>query len=372
MADSVLTLSPKLVTVFGGAGFLGRYVVRALAKRGYRVRVATRRPNLAWQVVPFGVVGQIHAVQANLRYPDSVERAVTGSYGVVNLVGILQESGRQGFDVVHAEGAGLVAEAAVKAGAERLIHVSALGADAESESGYARSKALGETNVLGAFPGAAVLRPSVLFGPGDQFFNRFAGLARMLPVLPLAGAETRFQPVYAADVSETIGRAMDGAVAGGRVYELGGPQIRSLREIVAYILEVTERRRLILGLPLPAARLQAMVLEILDTLSLGLLPNSLKLNRDQITLLQRHNVVSEAATAEGRTLQGIGITPTAYQAIVPSYLVRFRRTGQFEVRRDPVYESASPDVIAPESAGAGSQFDPGRASGPAVGDRAAG
>ena len=370
MADPVRLHSPKVVTVFGGAGFLGRYVVRALAKRGYRVRVATRRPNLAGYVVPFGVVGQIHAVQANLRFPASVERAVAGAYGVVNLVGILQPSGRQNFDVVHAEGAGIVAEAATRAGAERLVQVSALGANPDSPSAYARTKAEGEVRALAAFPEAVVLRPSVLFGPDDSFFNRFAALARALPVLPLAGADTRFQPVYAADVSETIARAMDGAVPGGRIYELGGPEIRTLREIVGYILEVTERRRLILSLPEPAARLQAMVLEILDMVTLGLLPNNLKLTRDQVVLLQRDNVVSQEARAEGRTLDGIGILPTAYAAIVPSYLVRFRRTGQFEIGPEPVYQASAPDVIAPISAGPGSAFQPGQASGPAVGERA--
>ncbi|MBV9077946.1 MAG: complex I NDUFA9 subunit family protein [Methylobacteriaceae bacterium] len=323
--------SPKLVTVFGGSGFLGRHVVRALAKRGCRVRVAVRRPHLAFYLQPLGVVGQIQLVQANLRFPDSVAAALDRADAVVNLVGILQESGRQTFATVQAGGARAVADA-TPAGLP-VVHVSALGADPSSGADYARSKAAAEEAMLGRHPNAIVLRPSVLFGQGDSFFNRFASLARALPVLPLAGAETRFQPAWAGDVAEAVARGIDGTVAGGRVYELGGPEIRTLRELVDYVLQVTGRRRPIVALPFGAARLQARALELADTLALGLLPDMLKLTRDQVTLLETDNVVSAGAEREGRTFAGLGIQPQAPEAIVPSYLVRFRKTGQFELDR---------------------------------------
>lgn len=319
--------SPKLVTVFGGSGFLGRNVVRALAKRGYRIRVAVRRPNLASFLQPLGTVGQIQLVQANLRFDSSVARAVERSDVVVNLVGILAEAGRQSFDEVQAFGAQAIATAA--APGATMVHVSAIGADAGSASGYARSKAAGEAAMFAAHPGAVVFRPSVLFGQGDSFFNRFAALARALPVLPLAGAATRFQPVFVGDVAEAVARAVDGAVEGGRIYECGGPEILTLRQLVDYVLTTTGRRRLVLPLPDGLARIQARALEFLDTATLGLLPDSLKLTRDQVILLGQDNVVSHAAIAERRTLEGLGIEPRAMEAIVPNYLVRFRKTGQF-------------------------------------------
>jgi uncharacterized protein YbjT (DUF2867 family) len=334
----------ELVTVFGGSGFLGEYVVNALAKRNYRVRVAVRNPNTARTPQVFGMVGQVQAVAANLRSRDGVARAVRGAGAVVNLVGILQPSGSQTFAAVQAEGAATVAEAAAAAGA-RLVHVSALGADLASGSAYARSKAEGEVAVQRARPDAVVLRPSLIFGPGDSFFNRFAALSRMLPVLPLAGADTRFQPVYAGDVAEAVARAVDGAVAGGRTYELGGPETRTLHELVDYMLATVERKRLVLSLPPRLARIQATLLEALDLVTLGLLPNDLKLTRDQVALLQQDNVVSEAAVAEGRTLPGLGIAPTAMEAIVPSYLVRFRQRGQFD--RNAGVNSATPDDLQP-------------------------
>src|SRR3954452_2980288 len=369
MADPTRLFSPRLVTVFGGSGFLGRYVIRALSKRHCRVRVAVRRQNLAGHVQPIGAVGQIQAVQANLRFPATVQAAVRDAEVVVNLAGILQESGRQSFDAVQADGARAVAEAAAAVGA-RVIHVSAIGADPASESAYARSKAAGEAAVRQARADAVVFRPSVIFGPGDSFFNRFATLARLLPVLPLAGADTRFQPVFAGDVSEAIARAVDGRVAGGRVYELGGPEVKTLRELVEYVLDVTERRRFVLSVPPGAARIQALVVETLDRLALGLLPNEFKLTRDQIVLLGRENVVSEAAVKEGRTLEGIGVSPTAFEAIVPSYLTRFRRTGQFDIGRDSAVPSNTPDVIAPESRGPASDFHPEIGVGAAVEQRA--
>lgn len=370
MTDPARPFSSAIATVFGGSGFLGRAVVAELARRGFRVRVAVRRPHLAGGVQPFGFPGQIHPIQANLRYPDSIERAVRGAAVVINCVGILQPGRRQSFEALHREGARRVAEAAAGAGA-RLIHVSALGADLASGSAYARSKAAGEGAVLAAAPDAVIYRPSVMFGHGDSFFNRFGALARMLPVLPLAGAETRFQPVYVGDVADAIARAVEGAVAGGRIYELGGPEVRTLREIVQYVLRATERRRAILSLPASLARAQAWTTEMLDLVTLGLLPREFVLTRDQVMLLERDNVVSEEAKRQGRTLADLGIAPTAIEAIVPAYLTRFRRSGQFDIKREAPFE-AIPDDLAPRSAGPGSGFDPGGAPGPAIGQRLGG
>jgi NADH dehydrogenase len=324
----------KLVTVFGGSGFVGRHVVRALVKRGYRVRAAVRRPDLAGHLQPLGVVGQVHAVQANLRYPESVQRAVDGADAVVNLVGILQEQGRQKFDSVQAEGARAVALATARAGVGTLVHMSAIGADAASASAYARSKAEGEAAVLAGMPSAVIMRASIIFGPEDGFFNRFAALARMLPVLPLVGGgETRFQPVHVGDVAEAIARAVDGAAAAGTVYELGGPEPKTFRQLLEYVCEVTGRKRILATLPFPLAALQAGVLEVVDRLTLGLLPDAIKMTRDQVILLKSDNVVSAAASSEGRTLQGLGIAPSSIEAIVPGYLWRFRKSGQFESAR---------------------------------------
>ena len=361
----------QLVTVFGGSGFLGRHVVRALAKRGYRVRVAVRRPDLALFLQPLGKVGQIVAVQANLRYPESVRRAVEHSDIVINLVGILQEQGSQRFASLQTEGAGTIARAAAAVGA-RMIHVSAIGADEASPSLYARSKAAGEAEVRRASPDAVIFRPSLVFGPGDGFFNRFAGLATFLPVLPLAGAQSRFQPVFVGDVAEAIARAVDGDAEGGKVYELGGPEVNTLEYFVRYMLEVIMRRRAVIDLPEPAARFQARVLEIVDTLTFGLLPPNLKLTRDQVTLLQSDNVVSEATKSEGRTIEGLGIVPTAVEAVVPGYLWPFRKAGQFAQGRGTEAMAAVPDLIASSTEAPESQHRPARASGPAIGAEAAG
>lgn len=324
----------QLVTVFGGSGFLGRHLVRALAQRGYRVRVAVRRPDLAGYLQPLGVVGQIHAVQANLRYPESVARAVADSDAVVNLVGILAPTGRQTFASVQSDGARTVAEACRDAGIGRLVQVSAIGADVNSASDYARTKAEAEAAVQECVSGAVIMRPSVVFGPEDQFFNRFAGLARILPVLPLpGGGVTKLQPVFVGDVAEAIARAVDGAVAPGLTYELGGPRVISLREIVDYVILTIQRKRLIVGLPWPLATFQAGLIEVADKLTLGLMPDDMVMTRDQVTLLKSDNVVSQEARTEGRTLEGMGLTPTAFEAVVPSYLWRFRKGGQFETSR---------------------------------------
>lgn len=311
-----------LVTVFGGSGFLGRQVVRQLARRDYRIRVAVRRPDLAGHLQPLGRVGQIMPVQANLRFPDSVAAAMRGAQIAINLVGILAPSGRQNFAAVHARGAGAVAEAAAAAGA-RLIHVSAIGADAASESAYARTKAEGEQAVRAAVPDAVVFRPSVVFGPDDQFTNRFATLARMSPFLPLVGGgATRMQPVFVGDVAQAIAAAVEGRARAGATYELGGPEVMTMREILAFILKTIERERALVTLPFALARLQAYLLQFA--------PQPFTLTPDQVELLRADNVVSEAAKAAGLTLEGLGIAPEALAAIAPAYLWRFRRTGQFQ------------------------------------------
>lgn len=356
----------QLVTIYGGSGFLGRHVVRALAKRGYRIRVAVRRPDLALFLQPLGKVNQIVAVQANLRYPDSVVRAAERSDVLINLVGILQETGSQSFARLQVDGAEAIARAAARQGA-RMIHVSAIGADPASPSVYARTKAEGEARVFAACPDAVVFRPSLIFGPGDSFFNRFAGLARALPVLPLAGGQSRFQPAFVGDVAEAIARAVDGTVAPGKVYELGGPEVGTLEHFVRYMLKTIRRKRVVVDLPASAAKLQARMLEIADTMTFGLLPDSLKLTRDQVTLLQNDNVVSEAAKAEGRTFEGIGITPTAAEAVVPGYLWTFRKAGQFATDQDESHLSEVPDTLASKPLAAGSQHRPQTASGPAIG-----
>jgi uncharacterized protein YbjT (DUF2867 family) len=312
-----------LVTVYGGSGFLGRHLVRALAKRHYRIRVAVRRPDLAGHLQPLGRVGQIHAVQANLRNPESVEAAARGADVLINLVGILFERGRQRFDAVHTEGARNVA-AAAKAHGARLVHVSAIGADENSTAVYARSKAAAERLVREVMPETMVMRPSIMFGPEDNFFNLFASLARMSPVLPLVGGgHTKFQPVFVGDVAQAIANAVDGQARAGTTYELGGPEVRTFREILEYILATIERRRLLLPMPFLVAKLQASLMQFMPTPLL---------TPDQVELLRTDNVVSDPAVTQGRTLQGLGIAPTPIEAIVPSYLWRFRKTGQFRAQ----------------------------------------
>jgi uncharacterized protein YbjT (DUF2867 family) len=311
-----------LVTVFGGSGFLGRSVVRALAKRDYRIRVGVRRPELAGHLQPLGKVGQIHAVQANLRYPASVEAAMRDSHVAINLVGILAPSGAQTFDAVVGTGAGTVAKAAAAVGA-RMVHVSAIGADAASPSRYARAKAAGEKAVLSAVPTATILRPSVLFGPEDQFTNRFAALARLSPALPLVGGGvTKMQPVYVGDVANAVGDAVDGKTRAGATYEIGGPEVLTLREIMEIILATIERHRLLVTLPFGIAKFQSLFLQFA--------PGPLKLTPDQVTLLQSDNVVSDTAKASGLTLEGLGISADSLEAIAPQYLWRFRAAGQFQ------------------------------------------
>jgi NADH dehydrogenase len=312
-----------LVTIYGGSGFLGRHVVRALAKRNYLIRVAVRRPDLAFHLQPLGRVGQIHAVQANLRHAPSVEAAARDAHMLINLVGLLFERGRQRFDAVHAYGAEQVALAASAHGA-RLVYVSAIGADEHSRAAYARSKAEAERLVLAALPQAVIMRPSVIFGPEDDFFNRFAALARMSPALPLiGGGATRFQPVFVGDVATAIANAVDGNVQGSRIYELGGPEVKTFEQLMRYVLATIERKRLLVPVPFFAAKIKAALLQYMP---------KPPLTPDQVELLRVDNVVSDAAKAEGRTLQGLGIQPEPFEAIVPSYLWRFRKTGQFHSR----------------------------------------
>jgi len=313
----------RLATVFGGSGFVGRHVVRALARDGWRVRVACRRPDLAFHLQPLGGPGQIVAVQANVRNPDSVAAALRGAEAAVNLVGILAEGGQQKFAAVHAEGARAVAEAAHAAGITNFVHISAIGANAESASAYARTKALGEAAVLAAVPSAVILRPSVMFGPEDDFFNRFAALARISPALPLiGGGKTKLQPVFAGDVAKAIVAALTGAVKHGAPYELGGPEVLTLKQVMSRVLAYTMRKRLLVSEPFWLAKAQGAILQ--------LLPNP-KLTLDQVRMLQVDNVLSEAATSDQRTLQGLGIEPVGVEAVVPDYLMQYRPRGQFSV-----------------------------------------
>lgn len=314
----------KLVTVFGGSGFIGRYVVRALAAKGYRVRVACRRPDLAGHLQPLGNVGQIHCVQANLRYKWSVDRAVEGADIVVNLVGILAEGGKQSFDSVQARGAGWVAEAAAAAGA-KMIQLSAIGADSNSQSVYAQTKAKGEAMVRAADPKAIILRPSVVFGPEDGFFNMFAAMAQLFPALPLiGGGENKFQPVYVGDVAQAVVKAVEGELEAGSIWELGGPETLSFKQCLERMLEVIGRKRLLVYLPFSIASFIGQFVQYIP---------GAPITPDQVELLKSDNVVSQESQTAGRTLHGMGIEPAGIMTILPRYLVRFRKHGQFEANR---------------------------------------
>lgn len=313
--------SDKIVTIIGGSGFVGRHVARALAKRGYRVRVACRRPDLAGHVQPLGTPGQIMAVQANVRYPASLAAACEGAFAVINLPGVLANRGAQSFEAVHVFGADASAKAAKAAGAKVFIQMSALGADANSLSEYARSKAQGEALAKAAFPGAIVLRPSIVFGPEDNFFNQFAAMSRLAPALPLiGGGHTKYAPVFVGDVAEAIAILVDRGEASGKTFELGGPEIFTFKQLMQFTLDTIGRKRLLLPVPWTAAKILGSVL--------GLLPKAL-LTADQVELLKADCVVSEEALKEGRGLESFGISPRSIQSIAPSYLYRFRKAGQF-------------------------------------------
>lgn len=325
-------LTPKLVTVFGGAGFVGTQLVQQMARRGHRVRVAVRRPNLALHTKTLGGVGQVQPIQANIRDYASVARAVAGADVVINLVGVGYQSGKQTFQAVHVEGAGNVARAAKAAGAQALVHMSALGVDvAASVSDYAASKLDGENAVAAAFPAAVIIRPSILFGQGDGFFNLMGKLTRMFPVLPLIGGDTRFQPAFVGDVADAIAQAAEGRVKTGRVYELGGPEIETYRQLMVRVQHETMRNRPMLPLPSGIAKLLA--------LPFAILPFPPLLTADQVELLGVDNVVSDVAIKEKRTFAAFGIVPTAMDTILPTYMWRFRKHGQFD--RHPDAENAA-------------------------------
>ena len=305
----------SLVTVFGGSGFLGRYLVARLAEAGARITVAVRDPEAAAFLKPMGEVGQVVPVQANLRHPPSIARAVEGTDAVVNLVGILYQRGRQRFAAIHGHGAELVANAAASAGAGRLIQISAIGADPEAAAEYGRSKAAGEQASRAAFPGATVVRPSIVFGPEDDFFNRFGALARYTPVLPLiGGGQTRFQPVYVGDVAAAMVAMLSDPATAGQTYELAGPRVYSFRELMLIVMRETGRRRLLVPLPFGIATLQAAFLQLLPVPPLTI---------DQVKMLRSDNVAAEGALG----LADLGIEPTPADGILPTFMYRYRRGG---------------------------------------------
>ena len=313
-----------LAIVFGGSEFIGRYAVEALAAQGWRIRAGVRRPDLAGFLQPSGRVGQIFPVQANIRFPNSVARALANAKAVIISVGVLTSSGRQTFKAIHVEGPRAIAKAARAAGVRTLVHVSAIGADPKAASSYARSKGEGEAAVLAEFPDAIILRPSIVFGPEDQFFNRFAAMARMSPFLPLiGGGRTEFQPVFVGDIADAVTACLSGAAKPGTVYELGGPEVLTFRALLDLTQTWSGRARRYLPLPFWLAKLQAILTSPLPS---GLRP----LTYDQVRLLQHDNVVSDLAKSERRTLAGLGIkTPHGVAAIVPTYLEQFRPRGQF-------------------------------------------
>lgn len=314
----------KLVTIYGGSGFIGRYIARRMAKEGWRVRVAVRHPNEAIFVRPYGTVGQVEPVFCNIRDDASVRAALHGAEAVVNCVGTFDRSGPNSFEAVQHEGAGRIARLAADEGVARLVQISAIGADPEGDSLYAQSKARGEAAVLEHFSKAVILRPSIVFGPEDQFFNRFAGMARLGPVLPVVGAETRFQPVYVDDVASAAALAATGAAKPG-VYELGGPEVKSFRALMQEMLAVIHRRRLIVNMPFWVAGIMATLLDAAQGVTLGLFKNRL-LTRDQVRSLRHDNVVAEGA----KGFQQLGIRPVAAATVLPDFLWRFRPSGQFD------------------------------------------
>lgn len=318
----------KLVTIYGGSGFVGRYIARRMAKAGWRVRVAVRNPNEAIFVRPYGVVGQVEPVLCNIRDDASVLAAMQGAEAVVNCVGILAESGRNKFEAVQAEGAARVARLAAAQGVARMVQISAIGADMNAQSDYAASKGEGEIAVLKHMPNAMILRPSIIFGQEDQFFNRFAGMARNSPVLPVVGAATMFQPVYVDDVAQAAVMGVTGAAKGG-IYELGGPEKDSFRGLMQRMLDVIHRRRLILNMPIWIARIMAFGFDMLQAVTLGLFSNTM-ITRDQIKNLSKDNVVSDNAMGFAE----LGIKPVSMASILPDYLWRFRPSGQYDAIKD--------------------------------------
>ncbi|MRU15597.1 complex I NDUFA9 subunit family protein [Roseovarius sp. A21] len=317
----------KLVTIYGGSGFVGRYIARRLAQAGWRVRVAVRRPNEAMHVKTYGVVGQVEPVFCNIRDDESVRSVMQGADAVVNCVGTFDRKGRNNFDAIQHEGAERIARLASEEGVERMVHISAIGANAVSDSLYARSKAQGEAGILESFPNAVILRPSVIFGPEDNFFNRFAGMTRFSPFLPVVGANTKFQTVYVDDVAHAAAKGVMGEAAPG-IYELGGPDVNTFRELMQHMLQVIRRRRIIINLPFWMASIMGGVMELVQSISLGLIPP--QITRDQVRSLKTDNIVSNDA----KGFADLGIEPTSLEAVLPDYLWRFRPAGQYEAIKE--------------------------------------
>lgn len=315
----------KLVTIYGGAGFVGRYIARRLAKDGWRVRVAVRHPNEAMHVKPYGVPGQVEPVLCNIRDDNSVRSVMQGADAVVNCVGIMHQLGKNTFDAVQADGAGRIARIAAEQGVATMVHVSAIGADADSDSDYQRTKAAGEAAVLAAMPNAVILRPSVIFGTEDQFYNRFA--AMMGPVLPVVGADIKFQPVYVDDVAQAAVMAVEGKAPAG-IYELGGPEVRTFRELMQGMLTVIRRRKMIVNLPYGVASMMAFGFDLVQKLTGGLFKSAL--TRDQVKALKSDNIVSEGA----KGFADLGIKPVAPEAVLADYLWRFRPSGQYSAIKE--------------------------------------
>lgn len=313
----------KLVTIFGGSGFVGRYIVRRMAQEGWRVRVAVRRPNEALFVKSSGAVGQIEPVFCNIRDDQLVRSALEGADAVVNCVGTFDAGGKNSFDAIQLKGSERIARTAAELGVTTIVHLSGLGADADGDSLYAQTKAAGEAAVLEHMPNAIILRPSVIFGTEDAFFNRFAGMAKFGPILPIAGAASRFQPVYVDDVAQAAVRGILGQAQPG-VYELGGPDVSSLRDLIGHMLDIIQRRRLVLNLPFFAARLMAFGFDTAQTLSLGLFHNGI-LTRDQVKQLAEDNIVSQSA----KGFTDLDIEPTPMATVLPDYLWRYRPSGQY-------------------------------------------
>ena len=318
-----MTHHPKIVTIFGGSGFVGKYICQQMARAGWRVRVAVRRPHEAIHVKPYGSVGQVEPIQANIRDEASTRAAIAGADAVINCVGVLQEDGRQKFTAIHADGAGRIAQLAAEEGVARMVHISAIGADVDAASEYARSKGEGEVAVLTAFPAAVILRPSVIFGEEDGFFNRFAGMTRFSMVLPIVGADSEFQPVYVADVAKAAVKAVrDTSVSG--IYELGGPERESLRALLERMLQVIRRRRLVVNMPFFVGGIMGKVLDVTSKVSIGLFTNTI-LTSDQVKQLRGDTVVSSNA----QTFADLGVEPTSMEAVLPEYLYRYRPYGQY-------------------------------------------
>lgn len=320
----------KLVTIYGGSGFVGRYVARRMAAQGWRVRVAVRRPNEALFVKPYGVVGQVEPVLCNIRDDASVSAAMDGADAVVNCVGVLSELGKNSFDAVQAEGPERIARLAAEHGVGQVVHISAIGADAESDSAYQRSKAAGEAGVLTQFPDAVILRPSIIFGTEDSFFNRFAGMTRLSPILPITGGGTKFQPVWVDDVAQAATKAAMGDVEPG-VYELGGPDVATFRELMDKMLLECRRTRVVFNMPNWMAKIMAFGFDMLEAVTFGLVPNRM-ITRDQVRNLAKDNVVGEDAQG----FESLEIEPVSMDSVLPDYLWRFRPTGQY----DAIKESA--------------------------------